>query len=129
MELRVHVGTENKGKFDKDGKSLEITYDRTVILDFQPPTTIEEKIEAWGADVCNELCNRAGVISGRNQVTNWIRAEKSDGDIEKEFASWTPPLGATRSKLSKLEKAKQAVSGMTADEVKDLMKELKSLQG
>ena len=123
--------TQVTGSIKTEGRGTdhEKTYDRKIQVDYDfHSKDLDAKIKAWGADVVDVLAERAGVVALRNQLTNYIRQEKSDEEVDELMVSWTPPLGPIRSKKTQLQKATEAAKGMNADELKELMKELKKVQ-
>ena len=122
-QVSARIGTEGKGT-DK-----EQVYDRKVTQEYDFLTkNLDAKIESWTAETVDVLAERAAIVAFRNQLTNWIRGEKTDEEIAELSAAWIPPAGAVRSTQTKLQKATKAASAMTADELDELMKELKGIQ-
>ena len=122
-QVSARIGTEGKGT------DHEETYDRKVTVDYDfLDKNLDAKIEAWTGEVVDVLAQRSAVVALRNQVTNWIRQKKTDEEIAELTAGWIPPMGAVRAKKTKLQKATEAAKDMSADELAELLKELKGYQ-
>lgn len=122
-QVSARIGTEGAGT------DHEKTYDRKVTVEYDfLDKNLDAKIEAWTAEVVDVLAQRAAVVALRNQVTNWIRMEKTGDEIAELTSKWTPPMGVVRAKKTKLQKATEAAKDMNDEQLDELMKELKGLR-
>ena len=123
--------TQVTGSIKTEGRGTdhEKTYDRKIQVEYDfHSKDLDAKIAAWGAEVVDVLAERAAVVALRNQLTNYIRQEKTDEEVAELMKTWTPPLGPIRAKKTKLQKATEAAKDMDKDQLAELMKELKLLQ-
>ena len=122
-QVSARIGTEGAGT------DHEETYDRKVTVDYDfLDKNLNAKIEAWTPEVVDVLAQRSAIVALRNQITNYIRAKKTDEEIAELVASWVPPMGAVRAKKTKLQRATEAAKDMSPEQLDELMKELKGLK-
>lgn len=128
-EVKATVGIDNKGKVNEAGESIEVIFNRTVILPFEfYDGDLDKQVEEFGADVVSALFVRAGITSLRNQGTNWIRKELDAEAIDAALSEWKPPLGPVRVKKSKMQKASEAAADMSPEQLDELLSKLKTMK-
>jgi hypothetical protein len=106
----------------KDGEPVTVTYDM--------PDTVEGLVEKFGADVVYTKARQSIVIDAqayiRRQITpNKEGAVASVDQVQTAILGWKPDNRAGV-KVSAADKAKKAISSMSADERKELLKSLKA---
>lgn len=111
----------------KDGSVNEVEYNRSITVSYDYLNSVAEQVEAFGEDVVKALFTRAGITALRNQCTGYIRSGKTDDEILELVKNWKPPLGAVRVKKSALQRIRESLPDMNAEdkaELKALLKEI-----
>ena len=99
--------------------------DRTVSVDYNFGKTLKESIDLFGEDVVHNNFQAQAVISLQSLLRRGIKGEKNDEEIAKMAMDWKPGM-KTVTRKSAQEKIKDAFGGMTDEDRKALLKELRS---
>lgn len=99
---------------------------RTIVVPFDLPETVQEAVKVWGEDVVLSMAVRAAVI----QLQASLRAQlgligdkrKDDNAIRKDHADFKPEVGAE--KVSPTEKIVRLTQKLTPEQRKALLAEL-----
>ena len=99
--------------------------ERTVGVEYDFGKTLAESVEKFGEEVVHNNFQAQAVISLQSLLRRGIKGEKNDEEIAKMASEWMPGM-KTVTRKSAQEKVKDAFAGMTDEDRKALLKELRA---
>lgn len=99
---------------------------RTVSIDYNFGSNIDEAVEIFGADVVYQKAIDALVIDCQANIRRRIAKGETDEQIETALASWKPTLGSSGPRKSHAEKVSDMLGKLSAEERAAVLAQLKA---